>query len=93
MRKDKSKNGELSFFYKLNKDQFETKIIDQWFDIGSKETKEIAEKFFSKKNILSKNDQGIFFQNTKVIKFFTNPKTIKNRFKRSKILKPFVLKL
>lgn len=90
LRKDKSKNGELSFFYKLKTDEFETKIVDVWFDIGSKETKEIAEKFFSNKNILSKNDQGIFFQKDKVIKFFTNPKTVKNRCKRSKILKPFV---
>ena len=90
LKEDKSSNGELSFFYKLNKDQFEIIIVDKWFDIGSKETKEIAEKFFSNKNILPKNDQGIFFHKNKVIKFFTNPKTIKNRIKRSKILKPFV---
>jgi dTDP-glucose pyrophosphorylase len=90
LKNDKSKNGELSFFYKLNPNQFETKILNQWFDIGSKETKEIAEKFFSNKNILPKNDQGIFFHKNKVVKFFTNPKIIKNRYKRSKILKPFV---
>ncbi|MDB3890272.1 hypothetical protein N9337_06650, partial [Candidatus Pelagibacter sp.] len=90
LKKEKSDSGELSFFYKLKSDQFETRIIDQWFDIGSKETKEIAENFFSKKNILSKNDQGIFFQKDRVIKFFTEPNIIKKRCKRSKILKPFV---
>lgn len=93
LREDKSKNGELSFFFHLNTNEYETKIINKWFDIGSKETKEIAEKYFSKKNILVKNDQGIFFFKDKVIKFFTNPDIVKKREKRSKILKSFVPKI
>ena len=90
--KDFKKNdGELSYFKSLNPNNIDYRFIKGWHDIGSKETKERAEIFFSTyKNILPKNDQGIFFKKNKVYKFFTNKDIVKKRFERSHILKPFV---
>ena len=42
---------------------------------------------------MPKYDQGIFFKKDKVYKFFTNKETIKKRFERAKLLKPYVPKL
>ena len=90
----KVNEGELSYFKSLNPNDIKYKFIKGWYDIGSKETKENAEKFFSNtKSILPKYDQGIFFKNNKVYKFFTNESIIKKRYERSKILKPHVPKL
>lgn len=93
IRKDQSNQGELAYFKSLDPNKINFKFVKQWFDIGSKETKEEAEKYFTKKNILPKNDQGIFFKNNKVYKFFVNPEIVKNRVARSKILKPFIPKI
>lgn len=90
IKKDTNSDGELSYFKKLDPKKINVKFINKWFDIGSKLQKEIAEKFFSTKNILPKFDQGIFFKKNKVYKFFTNSKIVKKRFLRAKILKPFV---
>lgn len=90
---DENNQGELSYFKSLKVDEIDFKFVKTWFDIGSKETKEEAEKYFMKKSILPKYDQGIFFKNKKVYKFFTNPIIIKKRFYRSKILKNFVPKI
>jgi len=84
----KSLNGELDYFMNLNKVKF--KFINKWFDIGSKDTKENAENYFSKKNILPKYDQGIFFRKDIVYKFFTDKNLVQKRVKRSEILKGFV---
>ncbi|MDC1006914.1 hypothetical protein OAP84_02635, partial [Candidatus Pelagibacter sp.] len=74
----KVNEGELSYFKSLNPNDIKYKFIKGWYDIGSKETKENAEKFFSNtKSILPKYDQGIFFKNNKVYKFFTNESIIK----------------
>ncbi len=92
--KDDNNSGELSYFKNIKISQIKFVFIKKWFDIGSKETKVIAEKFFTnKKNILPKFDQGIFFRNRKVYKFFTNPSIVNKRFERSKILKNFVPKI
>ncbi len=83
--------GELSYFKSLNPNNINYRFIKLWHDIGSKETKEEAEKYFlNTKSILPKYDQGIFFKNKKVYKFFTNRNTIKKRYERSKVLKPHV---
>ena len=74
---DEVNEGELSYFKSLNTNNIDFKFVRSWFDIGSKETKERAEKFFMKKSILPKFDQGIFFRNSKVYKFFTNPEVVK----------------
>ncbi len=87
---DEVNEGELSYFKSLNANNIEFKFVRLWFDIGSKETKEKAEKFFMNKSILPKFDQGIFFKNSKVYKFFTNPEIVRKRYDRSIILKNFV---
>ena len=87
----KVNEGELSYFKSLDPNKINFKFIKNWFDIGSKETKEKAEDFFSNsKSILPKHDQGIFFNDKKVYKFFTNEKIILKRYQRAKILKPFI---
>ena len=89
---DKTKNGELAYFKAISNIKF--RYVKKWFDIGGNETKQIAEDFFyNKKNILSKYDQGIFFLNKKVYKFFVNPDIISARYKRSLLLKNFVPKV
>jgi len=90
LKKD-SFNGELDYFRILNKIDF--KFIDNWFDIGSKETKEKAENYFSQKNILTKYNQGIFFKKKIVYKFFIDKNLVKKRINRAKILKGFVPKI
>jgi|694.fasta_scaffold78580_5 dTDP-glucose pyrophosphorylase len=90
LKKD-SFNGEIDYFRSLRKVNF--KFIKKWFDIGSKDTKEKAENYFSKKNILPKYDQGIYFKNNVVHKFFTDPSLVKKRIKRAIILKGFVPKI
>lgn len=90
---EKKSIGELTYFKNLDIKKIKFKFIKSWYDIGSHETKQIAERDFNKKNILPKADQGIFFKNQKVIKFFTNPDTIQQRFMRSKVLKNFVPKI
>tara|TARA_A100001388_G_C28771074_1_gene503855 strand:+ start:932 stop:2491 length:1560 start_codon:yes stop_codon:yes gene_type:complete len=91
--KDELNQGELAYLRSLDPNKINFKFINNWFDIGSKETKEKAEKYFMKKNILPKNDQGIFFKNGKVYKFFANPEIINSRVKRSTILKNYVPKV
>jgi hypothetical protein len=89
---DKKKNGELAYFKKINNIKF--RYINKWFDIGSHATKNIAEEFFfNNKNILPKFDQGIFFLNNKVYKFFANPDITAARYKRSLLLDNFVPKI
>lgn len=90
IREDKINNGELSYFKSIDPNKINYKFINNWFDIGSKEQKQKAENFFRTRNILPKFDQGIFFKNKKVYKFFTNPDIVKKRYLRSKILNSFV---
>ena len=90
----KINEGELSYFKSLNPNNINYRFIKGWHDIGSKETKEKAEIFFSNsKSILPKYDQGIFFRKNKVLKFFTNKETVQGRYERSKILKSYVPKI
>ena len=91
---DQNNKGELAYFKNIEISKVNFVFIKKWFDIGSKETKEVAEKFFlNKKNILPKYDQGIYFKNNKVYKFFTNPTIVEKRFIRSGILTEFVPKI
>ncbi len=90
----KINDGELSYFKSLNPNKINYRFIKSWHDIGSKETKEIAENFFSNsKNILPKYDQGIFFKRDRVYKFFINSDIVKKRYQRSKILNSYVPKI
>ena len=78
LRKDNTNSGELAYFKQLNPNKIKYKFISNWMDIGSKNTKEIAENYFATKSILPKFDQGIFFKRNKVFKFFTDPELIKD---------------
>lgn len=94
IKKNKKNVGELSYFQSLDPNKINYKFINGWHDIGSKETKEKAEKYFSNtKSILPKYDQGIFFKNKKVYKFFTNYNIVKKRFIRSRLLASYVPKI
>lgn len=93
IKDDKDNKGELSYFKKLNPKNIDFKFVNSWFDIGDKEKKTKAENHFLKKNILPKYDQGIFFKDNKVIKFFVHKETIKRRIKRAQILQNFVPKI
>jgi dTDP-glucose pyrophosphorylase len=86
-----SSNGELDYFKRIKKIDF--KFINNWFDIGSKETKEKADNYFLQKNILPKDNQGIFFKKKLVYKFFTDKKLVKKRVIRARVLKNFVPKI
>lgn len=97
LKKEKKENGEVSYFQKLinENNDLNFRFINQWIDIGDVKSKKNAEKIYSQLNIIPKTDQGIFIKNNKVIKFFTNKKTINERFERSKILEgmcPKILK-
>ena len=88
LRKDNTNSGELAYFKQLNPNKIKYKFISNWMDIGSKNTKEIAEKTILQQKIYYLNlIKEFFFKGNKVFKFFTDPELIKKRFKRSKILK------
>ena len=65
----------------------------QWFDTGNLQSLSKARKKFINKNeinILEKENEAIWIHKKKIIKFSTDSNFIKNRSKRSKILKNFV---
>lgn len=85
-------SGEILYF--LNKkNRIKYKIVNEWFDIGDIESKNLAEKKFKKYNILPKIDQAIFFKNNSAIKLFADKKIVQQRYKRSLILKNIVPKI
>tara|TARA_Y100000589_G_scaffold332265_1_gene390988 strand:- start:4650 stop:6212 length:1563 start_codon:yes stop_codon:yes gene_type:complete len=64
-----------------------------WFDTGNPVELKKTKNSFKKKNnhnILEKEGESIWFVNNKVIKYSKDKEFIKNRIKRSKILKDFV---
>lgn len=95
IRKDKKNIGEVSYFLNQieNKKKVSFKITNTWYDIGDANYyKKVSEKF-EKINIIPKNDQGIFFIQNNVFKFFTDSKIVKKRVKRSSNLKKLVPKI
>jgi NDP-sugar pyrophosphorylase family protein len=65
----------------------------KWFDTGNLKNLTRTQKIFKSKgepNILEKENEAIWIHQKKIIKFSTDPIFIKNRYKRSKILKNFV---
>jgi len=87
--------GEVSYFLNLisNKKKINFKITNSWFDIGDTNDYRRVNNQYMGINILPKNDQGIFFLQNKVYKFFTNPKIIQKRYNRSIDLKNIVPKI
>ena len=88
MKNEKKGNGEVLYFQNLinSNNKINYYFVNQWMDIGDVKSKKAAEKIYSELNIMPKTDQGIFIKNNNVIKFFTNKKTINQRYARSKIL-------
>tara|TARA_B100000242_G_scaffold16732_1_gene10272 strand:- start:5788 stop:7350 length:1563 start_codon:yes stop_codon:yes gene_type:complete len=65
----------------------------KWHDTGNLEALEKARNYFKLEEcptILEKDNECIWFVNDKVIKFSDDKKFIKNRVKRSKIIKDFI---
>ena len=75
------------------------KIISKkftWYDTGQIENLYEIRKNFNNKNkfnILEKQDEHIWFENNRVIKFSTNNNFISNRVKRASSLYPYVPKI
>ncbi|MBR9701515.1 hypothetical protein GOV13_01195 [Candidatus Pacearchaeota archaeon] len=61
-----------------------------WFDIGTEAGYGLANRFFNKNHIIDKPDEFIYFENGKVIKYFRNPKIIRERILRSQKLEGIV---
>lgn len=64
-----------------------------WFDTGNIEKLKKTREYFSRTNdynILEKEEEAIWFQEDKVIKFSIDKKFIENRVKRSKSLEKFI---
>lgn len=64
-----------------------------WFDTGNEEELKKTKEYFRQENspnILSKDNEAIWFIDNKVIKYSDDQEFIKNRIKRSELLKNFV---
>jgi len=61
-----------------------------WFLIGTESGYSLANRFFNKNPILVKPDEFIYFENGKVIKYFRDPKIIRERILRSQMLEGIV---
>ena len=98
MEADKIKSIRLGEIFGLMelKDKILAKSFE-WNDIGNlkdlKYAKDRINKNSKKHNILEKSDEKIWFANNKVIKFFNNETIVRNRIKRSKILKNYIPKI
>ena len=65
-----------------------------WFDIGNIDEHYLANKNFANDDIgfdFSKKDEYIYFVNNKVVKYFSESKTVKNRIQRANLLKNLYL--
>ena len=64
-----------------------------WFDIGNIDGYYLANKNFANDDIgfdFSKKDEYIYFVNNKVVKYFSESKTVKNRIQRANLLKKLI---
>lgn len=89
-------SGESYLINKTLKYKKFSSIKLKWFDVGNLKSLNLTKKKFNHKNffkILKKDNEDIFFINKKVIKFHENKVFIRERVKRSKILKQFVPKI
>jgi len=64
-------------------------VFDKWYDVGNIESLEITRKCLGGTNNLEKEDESLYFIDNKVIKFFKDPKIIRGRVERSKILSKY----
>jgi NDP-sugar pyrophosphorylase family protein len=61
-----------------------------WFDVGTDENYVETLKQFAPREGLQKNEEFIYFENGRVVKYFHDPVKTKNRVERSSILKGVV---
>ncbi len=61
-----------------------------WYNTGDQNSYEITCINFSKNKVLPKLNEFIYFENNKVIKYFANPKSAKDRVDRANLLKGIV---
>ena len=57
-----------------------------WYDTGNDKSYEAARKVFDSKNVINKNDETLFIDNEKVVKYFSNSDKSIARVKRTKYL-------
>ena len=84
--------GESDYFINMLKKKAEvnTLIVKSWYDVGDIDDLNRARKNISDFNNLPKEDEFIFFNKKRVIKFFINSELSIKRVARSKLLVPFV---
>lgn len=61
-----------------------------WFDIGKEAGYNFANRYFNKNPVIIKPDEFIYFENKKVIKYFSDKNIVKQRYERSKKLQGIV---
>jgi UTP-glucose-1-phosphate uridylyltransferase len=66
--------------------KIETIHFFNWFDIGKESGYVLANRFFENNNVIIKPDEFIYFENSKVIKYFKDKKIVSQRIERAKIL-------
>mgnify|MGYP001240916309 CR=1 FL=1 len=93
-----NKSTELSDYHVikklLNEINFNYIETNNWLDTGNVDSlKKSRKKHKSINNLLSKDDENIYFINNQIIKFFYNKKICENRVLRSKYLKEMTPKI
>ena len=93
-----NKSTELSDYHVikklLNEINFNYIETNNWLDTGNVDSlKKSRKKHKSINNLLSKDDENIYFINNQVIKFFYNKKICENRVLRLKYLKKMTPKI
>jgi dTDP-glucose pyrophosphorylase len=69
------------------------KYFKNFYDTGTEESYLQVKKKFSKEIVFTKNNETIFIDNDKVVKYFSDEIKCKNRIKRAKYLKNFSLNI
>ena len=70
-------------------DNVELKYFNNFYDTGTEESYKKVRKIFSNEIVFPKNDETIFIDNKKVIKYFSNEIKCGDRIKRSQYIKKF----
>ena len=68
--------------------KFKNVEVDSWCDMGNMDSLKKSRQLFENSfNVLDKPNESIFLVNKKIIKFFHDTETVKNRAKRAEFLK------
>ena len=67
--------------------------IFNWFDAGNEMGYDLANRYFEKNKVIAKPNEFIYFENGKVIKYFSDPKLVEERTLRAKKLTGIVPKI